>query len=59
MITKELNGKQMRWTEKLTAFDFHIKYRKDKLNPADKSSKKSDIMKSELNKKNVSILFIL
>ena len=59
MIIKKFNDKQMRWTEKLTAFDFHIKYHKNKLNPADESSKKSDIMKSELNEKNVFILFIL
>ena len=59
MITKEFNDKQVRWIEKLTAFDFHIEYCKNKLNLADKSSKKSDIMKSELDEKNVFILFIL
>ena len=59
MIIKEFNDKQMRWIEKLIAFDFHIKYRKNKLNPANESSKKFDIIKSELNEKNVFILFIL
>ena len=49
----------MRWVENLTAFDFHIKYHKNKLNPADESSKKSNIMKFELDEKNVFILFIL
>ena len=59
MIIKKLNGKQMCWIEKLIAFDFQIKYRKNKLNSANKSSKKPDIMKSELDEKNVFILFIL
>ena len=59
MIIKKLNDKQMRWTDKLLAFDFHIKYCKNKLNPADKSSKKFNIIKPELDEKNVSILFIL
>ena len=59
IIIKKFNDKQMRWIEKLTAFDFHIKYRKNKLNPANKSSKKFNIMKSELNERDVFILFIL
>ena len=59
MIIKKLNDKQMRWIEKLIAFDFHIEYHKNKLNPADKSSKKPNIMKSKLDEKNVFILSIL
>ena len=60
MTIKELNAKQIRWTEKLIAFDFTIKYRKNKLNFANASSKKSDIMKSnDSDKNNDKFLFIL
>ena len=59
MIIKIFNDKQMHWIETLTAFDFYIKYHKNKLNPAEEPSKKSDIMKFELNEKNVFDLFIL
>jgi len=52
MMTKKLNAWQMRWTEKLTAFDFHIEYRKDKLNSANVLLRKLDIMKSNDSKKN-------
>ena len=52
MTIKELNAKQIRWAEKLTAFDFTIEYRKNKLNSANASSRKSDIMKSNDNDKN-------
>ncbi len=52
MMTKKFNAWQMRWAEKLTAFDFHIKYRRDKLNSANASSRKLNIMKSNDSKKN-------
>ncbi len=42
----------MHWAEKLAAFDFHIKYCRDKLNSANASSRKLDIMKSNDSKKN-------
>ncbi len=42
----------MRWAEKLTAFDFNIKYHKDKLNFANASLKRFDIMKLNDSKKN-------
>ncbi len=42
----------MHWAEKLTAFDFHIKYHKDKLNSANALSRRLDIMKSNNSKKN-------
>ena len=57
---KKLNAKQIRWIEKLIAFDFTIKYRKNKLNFANASSRKFDIMKSNNNdKNNDKFLFIL
>ncbi len=52
MMIKKLNARQIRWTEKLTAFDFHIEYRRDKLNSANASSRRLDIMKSNDSKKN-------
>jgi len=52
MMTKKLNVQQMRWAEKLTAFDFHIKYHRDKLNSANTSSRRLNIMKSNDSKKN-------
>ncbi len=52
MMTKKLNAWQMRWAEKLAAFDFHIKYRRDKLNFANASSRRFNIMKSNDSKKN-------
>ena len=45
MTTKELTAKQVRWAEKLSAFDFTIEYRKGTLNPADAPSRRPDIMK--------------
>ncbi len=42
----------MHWAEKLTAFDFHIKYHKDKLNSANVSLRRLDIIKLNDNKKN-------
>ncbi len=52
MMTKKLNVRQMRWAEKLAAFDFYIKYHKDKLNSANASSRRLDIMKLNDSKKN-------
>ncbi len=52
MMMKKLNVRQMRWAEKLAAFDFHIKYRKDKLNFANASSRRLNIMKLNDSEKN-------
>ncbi len=52
MMTKKLNVQQMRWAEKLAAFNFHIKYHRDKLNSANASSRRLDIMKLNDSKKN-------
>ncbi len=52
MMTKKLNVQQMRWAEKLIAFDFHIKYRRNKLNFANASSRRLDIMKLNDSEKN-------
>ncbi len=52
MMMKKLNVRQMRWAEKLAAFDFHIEYRRDKLNSANVSSKRLNIMKSNDSEKN-------
>ncbi len=52
MMMKKLNAWQMCWAEKLTAFDFHIKYCRDKLNFANASSKRFNIMKSNDSKNN-------
>jgi hypothetical protein len=42
MTTKELNGRQTRWAEKLSAFDFIIEHRPGKNNPADAPSRRPD-----------------
>ncbi len=52
MMMKKFNVQQMHWAEKLAAFDFHIKYCRDKLNSANASSKRLDIMKLNDNEKN-------
>ena len=52
MTTKELNAKQIRWAEKLAAFDFTIEYRKGKLNPADAPSRRPDIVKPDSSEEN-------
>ncbi len=52
MMMKKLNVWQMHWAEKLAAFDFHIEYCKDKLNFANASSRRLDIMKLNDSKKN-------
>ncbi len=52
MMMKKLNARQMRWAEKLAAFDFYIEYRKDKLNFANALSRRFNIMKLNDSKKN-------
>jgi len=52
MTTKKLNAWQMRWVEKLAAFDFHIKYHRDKLNSANALSRRLNIMKLNDSEKN-------
>ncbi len=52
MMMKKLNVWQMHWAKKLAAFDFHIKYRRDKLNSANASLRKLNIMKLNDSKKN-------
>ena len=42
MTKKELNRRQARWAERLSAFDFEIVYRSGKLNPADGPSRRPD-----------------
>ena len=42
MTTKELNGRQARWAEKLSAFDFVIQHRPGAKNPADAPSRRPD-----------------
>ena len=60
MLTKKFNAKQIRWTEKLIAFDFIIKYCRRKLNFANASSRRSDIIKFDDNENNNDdFLFIL
>ena len=60
MLTKKFNVKQIRWTEKLIAFNFIIKYRKKKLNFVNALFKKSDIIKFDDNENNNDdFLFIL
>ena len=60
MSTKKFNAKQIRWTEKLAAFNFIIKYRRKKLNFADAPSRRSDIIKfDDSENNNDDFLFIL
>ena len=47
MTTKSLQGRQVRWAEYLATFDFEIKYRKGKDNPADALSRRPDHMTRE------------
>lgn len=42
MTTKELNRRQARWAEELSAYDFIIKHRPGKNNPADAPSRRPD-----------------
>ena len=60
MSTKKFNAKQIRWTKKLIAFNFIIKYCKRKLNLANASLKKLNIIKFDDNENNNdNFLFIL
>ena len=60
MSTKKFNAKQIRWTKKLIAFNFIIEYCKEKLNFANASSRKFDIIKFNNNENNINdFLFIL
>jgi len=52
IMIKKFNVWQMRWAEKLTAFDFNIKYHKDKLNSTNALLRRFDIMKLNNNEKN-------
>ncbi len=52
MMMKKFNIWQMRWAEKLTAFNFHIEYHRDKLNSANASSRRFNIMKLNDSEKN-------
>ncbi|QSS51625.1 hypothetical protein I7I53_06992 [Histoplasma capsulatum var. duboisii H88] len=45
MTTKQLNGRQVRWMEMLSAFDFEIEHRPGKNNPADAPSRRPDFIK--------------
>lgn len=47
ITTKKLNAKQIRWVEKLAAFNFTTEYRKGKLNPADTPSRRPNIVKPD------------
>jgi transposase InsO family protein len=47
MTTKTLNRRQARWAEALARFDFVIRYRKGKDNPADGLSRRPDHMQVE------------
>ena len=47
MSTKDLQGRQVRWAEALAAFNFEIRYRKGKDNPADGLSRRPDHMVRE------------
>ncbi|RMZ74716.1 hypothetical protein DV738_g5685, partial [Chaetothyriales sp. CBS 135597] len=47
MTTKELNGRQARWAEKLARFNFFIEHRPGKSNPADLLSRRPDYEMSE------------
>jgi transposase InsO family protein len=48
MGVKELSGRQSRWALYLAAFDFYIKHRAGKLNPADAPSRRPDYAEAEV-----------
>ena len=58
MNTKKFNAKQIRWIEKLIAFDFTIEYRKNIFNFANASSKKFDMIKFDDNENNNNDFFL-
>ena len=47
MTTKELNGRQICWAEKLASYDFYIEYHPGRKNPADAPSWCSDYKMAE------------
>ena len=49
MKTTTLNKRQFRWTLALAEYDFEIKYRSEKINPADGPSRRSDYKKKTDN----------
>jgi RNase H-like domain found in reverse transcriptase len=53
MTTKELNRRQVRWAEKLAAYDFIIVYRPGKENPADGLSRRPDHMVKDSPRENI------
>jgi len=55
MTTKELNGRQARWAEKLARFDFVIQHRSGKSNPADAPSRRPDYEMSEAERASVAL----
>jgi hypothetical protein len=55
MTTKELNGRQARWAEKLARFDFIIEHRPEKTNPADAPSRRPDYKMSEVERASIAL----
>jgi len=55
MTTKELNGRQARWAEKLARFDFQIIHRPGKSNPADPPSRRPDYETSERERATIAL----
>ena len=47
MTTKELNGRQARWAERLVAFDFTLEFRPGSKNPGDAPSRRPDYFRGE------------
>jgi hypothetical protein len=47
MTSKELSRRQLRWAEKLAAYDFRVEYRSGKRNPADGPSRRPDYAESD------------
>jgi hypothetical protein len=46
LTTKSLNSRQTRWSEKLQRFNFYIRYRPGKTNPADGPSRRPDYLRA-------------
>ncbi len=47
MTKVKLNGRQVRWAQSLSEFDFNVEYRPGKLNPADGPSRRPDYSPTE------------
>ena len=56
MTSKELSRRQLRWAEKLAAYDFRVEYRSGKSNPADGPSRRADYSPAEPDEHNISLL---